>query len=114
MPFGSSAPTYTPKTTQRLLAEFWIQVNWPPYLPDLNMLDFYIWSVLQEKVQAMPQANLAALCPSSTMEWYISAKPATHSAAVAWRLLWRKMVPSLNIWLANSPALTSQYFSGLT
>jgi hypothetical protein len=68
MPFGSLAPTYTPKSTQRLLAEFWIQLNWPPYLPDLNLLDFYIWSVFQAKDQAMPRANLAALRPSITME----------------------------------------------
>ncbi len=38
---ADSAPAYTTKTTQRLLAEFWIPANWLPHVPDLNSLDFY-------------------------------------------------------------------------
>jgi hypothetical protein len=33
----------------------------PPYLLDLNPLDFSIWSFLQEKVQTRPHASLATL-----------------------------------------------------
>jgi hypothetical protein len=36
------APVHTPRTTQQLLAEFWTLADWPPYLPDLNLLDFSI------------------------------------------------------------------------
>jgi hypothetical protein len=35
--------------TLQLLAEFWTSVDWPPYLPDLHILYFAIWHVLQAK-----------------------------------------------------------------
>ncbi len=67
-----SAPAHTAKTTQEFLretmAEFWTPADWPPYSPDLNPLDFSVWSVLQ-KVQATPHTSLAALCLSITKEW---------------------------------------------
>jgi hypothetical protein len=65
----ASTPAYTAETTRRLSAEFLIPVNWPPYLSDLNSLDFSICSVLQVKVQAIPHPNLAALHPSIAAEW---------------------------------------------
>jgi hypothetical protein len=36
---------------------------------NLNPLDFSIWSVLQEKVRAMPHTSLAALRRSITRQW---------------------------------------------
>ncbi len=57
------------QTTQKFLAEFWTQADWPPYSPDLNTLDFSIWYVLQAEVQVTPYANLAALPGSFAMEW---------------------------------------------
>jgi hypothetical protein len=39
------------------------------YSPDLDPLDFYIWSALQEKVQVTPHANLVALHQSVTKGW---------------------------------------------
>ncbi len=51
------------------MTEFWTPGNWPPYLPDLNLLDFSIWSILQEKVQATPHTSLAALRWSITRQW---------------------------------------------
>jgi hypothetical protein len=63
----------TAQTTQQFLretmVEFWTPVDWPPCSPDLNLLDFSIWSVLQEKVQAIPHTSLAALCWSITRQW---------------------------------------------
>jgi hypothetical protein len=35
---------------------------------DLNLLDFSIYSILQEKVEALPHANLATLRPSIATE----------------------------------------------
>jgi hypothetical protein len=35
----------------------------------LNPLDFFIWSVLQAKIQGSPHANLAALSRSIETEW---------------------------------------------
>jgi hypothetical protein len=60
---------YSVRTIQRLLLEFWILVDWLPFLPDLNPLDFAIWAILPAKVQAMPHANLDALRPSIVVEW---------------------------------------------
>jgi hypothetical protein len=51
------------------MAEFWTLADWPPYSPDLNPLDFSIWSVLQEKVQAMPYTSLVTLRWSITRQW---------------------------------------------
>jgi hypothetical protein len=67
------APTHTARTTQQFLretmAEFWTSADWPPYSPDLNPLDFSVWSILQEKVQATPHTSLAALRRSITKLW---------------------------------------------
>jgi hypothetical protein len=38
-------------------------VDFPPYSPDLNPLDFSIWRILRAEVQAKPHGNLDALCP---------------------------------------------------
>jgi hypothetical protein len=68
-----SAPAHTAQTTQQFLretmAKFWTPADWLPYSPDLNLLDFSVWSVLQEKVQAMPHTSLAALRRSITRQW---------------------------------------------
>jgi hypothetical protein len=45
------------------VAELWFLVDWPPYSPNLNSLDFLTGSVLRPKGQAMPHANLAVLRP---------------------------------------------------
>jgi hypothetical protein len=68
MPFcGFSASLCCPNRLAAM-AEFWFSVHWPPYSPDLNLLDFSTRSILQPKGQATPHANLAALRPSIAME----------------------------------------------
>jgi hypothetical protein len=46
-----SAPAHPVQTTQQYLketmAKFWTLMDWPLYSPDLNPLDFSVWSVLQ-------------------------------------------------------------------
>jgi hypothetical protein len=59
--FSGFSTGYDAETTQQLLAEFWILADCPPFLPDLNLLDFSICSLLQAKVQAKPYTNLATL-----------------------------------------------------
>jgi hypothetical protein len=66
--FADSAPAYTAKMAQRLLAEFWFLADWPPYLLDLNLLAFANRRILQAKVQA-PHTNLSALRPSIVAEF---------------------------------------------
>jgi hypothetical protein len=36
------------------MVEFWTPADWLQYSPYLNLLDFSIWSILQEIVQACP------------------------------------------------------------
>jgi hypothetical protein len=85
--FSGFSTGYDAETTQQLLAEFWILADWPPFSPDLNLLDFSICSLLQAKVQATPYTNLATLCPSIAAERVglvvvlnIFTRPAAHSA----------------------------------
>jgi hypothetical protein len=42
--------------------------DWLSYLPDLNLLDYSTWRVLQRKVQVTPLDNLATLHPFITVE----------------------------------------------
>jgi hypothetical protein len=67
--FTDSAPAYSAKTAQRLLAEFRFLADWQPYSLNLNSLDFDTRHVLQAKAQALPHANFAALRPSVIAEW---------------------------------------------
>ncbi len=54
---------------QQLMVEFRFLADLPPFLPDFNLLDFSISSILQAKAQATPHSNLAALSPSINTEW---------------------------------------------
>jgi hypothetical protein len=68
-----SALAHAAKTTQEFLREnmasHWPPELWPPFSPDLNPLDYSIWSVLEIKVQATPHQNLAALQAAIRKEW---------------------------------------------
>jgi hypothetical protein len=67
--FADSALHHIARTIQRLLMEFWIPADWLPYSPDVNLLDFAIWCILQAEVQATPRATLDALCLFIAAEW---------------------------------------------
>jgi DDE superfamily endonuclease len=68
-----SAPAHAARSTQDFLREnmasHWSPELWPPFSPDLNPLDFSIWSVLEARVQATAHENLAALRASISREW---------------------------------------------
>jgi hypothetical protein len=68
MPFGGFTTGLHCPNQLAAVAEFWFLGDWPPDLPNLNLLDFSTGSVLQPKGQAMPHANLAALRPSVAAE----------------------------------------------
>jgi transposase len=68
-----SAPSHRAKSTQD-----WIRANfpnfidsqqWPPYSPDLNPLDFSIWSILEAKACAKPHASVASLKRALKKAW---------------------------------------------
>ncbi len=110
---AESALAHTARTTQQFLAEFWTLADWPPYLPDLNLLDFSIFPILQVKVQVAPHDNQDALCPFPS-EWdrrSTSTRPAANSPAARMPQL-LKTASSLNRWTSNSPTHINQYSSG--
>ena len=47
------APSHTARKTQECLTVnfpgFWDKSIWPPYSPDLNVMDYSIWSILESK-----------------------------------------------------------------
>jgi len=67
------APAHTAYSTQQFLKEnmssYWPAAKWPPYLPDLNPLDYSFWGVLQDKVQARAHDSLDDLKQTITKEW---------------------------------------------
>ena len=78
-----SAPAHKAKSTQK-----WCKTNfpgvisseeWPPCSPDLNPLDFSIWSILEERVNATPHRSVEDLKSKLLREW--SKIPDEHVCA---------------------------------
>jgi transposase len=72
------APAHTSKKTQAWLAEnmsmFWDKTIWPPSSPDLNPLDFSVWSVIEAKACKVPHSSVAALKDSIAKAWRYMSK----------------------------------------
>lgn len=68
-----SAPSHKARETQRFLQEkvpsFISSQQWPPYSPDLNPMDFSIWSILQAKVLTKKYETVDALKIALRREW---------------------------------------------
>ena len=67
------APSYTARKTQEWLTVnfpgFWDKSIWPPYSPDLNGMDYSIWSILESKACAKPHRNVVQLKQSLKKAW---------------------------------------------
>lgn len=70
------APAHGARSIQAMLTEalggpdhFWRKEMWPPQSPDLNPLDYSIWSVMQQKVQATSHPNLETLKARIVEAW---------------------------------------------
>ena len=68
-----SAPSHGSKVTQnwiyRKIPSFISKDLWPARSPDLNPLDFSIWSILEAKVSASPHTSLDSLKAKLKKEW---------------------------------------------
>ena len=51
------------------MPEFISKEKWPPSSPDLNPLDFRIWSILENKVSAYHHKNEEALKATLLKKW---------------------------------------------
>jgi hypothetical protein len=71
------APAHTSKKTQQWLAmnlaDFWDKTVWPPSSPDLNPLDYSVWSVVESKACKTSHNSIKDLKVSITKTWrYLS------------------------------------------
>ena len=74
--YEDRVPAHTCKSSQeKLLQElggethFWWMDMWSPQSPDLNPLDYGVWSLLQQKVQCVSPPSLEALKSQIKKEW---------------------------------------------
>ena len=67
------APAHTAKTVQewckREIPDFISKDDWPPCSPDLNPMDFSVWSILEDKACAKPHRSVASLKTSLQKAW---------------------------------------------
>jgi hypothetical protein len=68
-----SAPAHRVKVTQNWLRihvpDFITSLEWPPYSPDINPLDFSLWAILESKACAKPHSNLKSLRQGLQRAW---------------------------------------------
>jgi transposase len=59
------APAHTSHLIQNWLSDnvdmFWSKDFWPPNSPDLNPLDYYVWSVVERQTNKSRHPNVASL-----------------------------------------------------
>jgi hypothetical protein len=83
------APAHTANRTQEWLAanmaNFWPKTIWPPSSPDLNPLDYSVWSVLESKACATPHSNVEALKASIVRAWRSLSKEYIVSTCLSFR-----------------------------
>ena len=67
------APSHTSKKNQEWcrshFPRFWSKEMWPPSSPDLNPIDFSVWSILEKNACSMPHKNVESLKKSLIREW---------------------------------------------
>jgi hypothetical protein len=68
-----SAPAHKAKEVQQWCKDhfpgFIASEEWPPYSPDLNPMDYSIWSILETRACATPHKNLESLRHALEQEW---------------------------------------------
>ena len=84
-----SAPSHKAKTTQRWLTanvpDFISTDAWPSASPDLNPLDYAIWSKLEAKVCCKPHTSVDALKRSLLREWDALSMDTVRKSIEEWR-----------------------------
>ena len=84
-----SAPAHRAKETVTLLTtetpDFIPPTLWPPNSPDLNPVDYSVWSVLQERVYRTKVDNVVDLKQRIVAEWVALDHSIIASAIGQWR-----------------------------
>jgi hypothetical protein len=85
------APCHTSKATQKYLKEtlgskgFWPKSMWPPNSPNLNPLDYHIWTRVESTACAKGHPNITALKRSVDREWSKISDPSLVSSLKSFR-----------------------------
>ena len=83
------APAHKAKTTQSWLSShvpgFIASHEWPPYSPDLNPMDFYVWGRLEERVNNKEHRSLEELKKFLLREWAQLDQQEVCRACLSWR-----------------------------
>ena len=78
------------------------QPEWPPCSPDLNLVDYSIWSILEARVCAKPHKNLVPLKQSLQRGWErLSLEELRSTALNCWKLLTVRIVADGDLFRAN-------------
>ena len=81
------APAHTANKTQKWLQEnvpdFLSKDEWPPSSPDLNPMDFCVWSVLESNACAKAHRSVEALKLTLEREWAKIPMDTLHAAVHA-------------------------------
>src|ERR1700722_19007503 len=67
------APAHSAKSTislcQKIFPNVWDKGVWPPFSPDLNPMDYSVWSILESKACATSHASLDSLKSALEKAW---------------------------------------------
>ena len=66
---GISQSTVSKDFLRDRCPDFITRDEWPPRLPDLNPLDYSMWSILEEKACAKPHTNVESLKRALVKAW---------------------------------------------
>ena len=87
-----SAPSHSAKATQNFLrdntSDFISSQEWTPHLPDLNLLDYSVWDILQELVyegSREPFVNLKDLQNAIRDIWHDVDDQTVRKAILQWK-----------------------------
>ena len=91
-----SAPAHRAKETVQFLSnatpDFITPLLWPPNSPDLNPVDYKVWSVLQERVYQTRIRDVNHLKQRLVEEWSMFDQSIVDSAVKEWRVRLRACV----------------------
>lgn len=84
-----SAPAHAAKLTQQWcrsnLPSFIAKEDWPSSSPDLNVMDYFVWSRLEQMVNNKNFANLSSLKRNLTAAWNQLPMEEIRKAVHSWR-----------------------------
>ena len=90
------APAQTANVTQKWCNDhfqgFWDKTMWPPSSPDINPMDFAIWSILESEVSTRSYPNLDSLKAAIRSAWAKLDEEVVRHSCASVKTLVEKMI----------------------